>query len=272
LTLAADARAKTVPYYVEEASPEDVAAPPAQETPVAAEEPTAGPAPDALQFGGAFRSRWVTLPHWFLDTFTKSNQAISSYAVAFEGFRRKRDPDNPNRFWEVSLALGYQKMSAPDGNWLAKNHDAAIDTDWVQLKNTAFWTIDLAFLQRQYFNQVFGIHYGAGWGLAIIQGDVLRTKSYGCTDKNLDTCRPKVCTKPGGGCTEAELQPTQTGQKSTVDDPHRYKEGSVPGAVLIVNLVAGFDFRIPQTKGLEFRLEGGFYDAFFIGGAVAYSH
>ncbi len=102
-------------------------------------------------------------------------------------------------------------MSAPDGNWLGNGHNAAVDTDWVQFKNFAFWTIDLSFIQRQYFNDVFGIHYGAGLGLAIIQGDILRTKSYGCTDQNLGTCRPIVCT--GGVCTEAELAATRTIQQ-----------------------------------------------------------
>jgi hypothetical protein len=226
---------------------------------------------DAPHFGGAFRSRWVSVPHWVLSSFTQASQSVSSYSVAIEAYRRKRDEDNPNRFWEVSLAVGYQNMSAPDGNWLVKNRNPAVDTDWVQFKNNfGFWTIDLSFIQRQFFNDVFGIHYGAGWGLAIIQGEILRTKSYGC-DQNLSTCRPIVCT--GGVCTEGELAGTEAnGQKGTASDPHRYRETSVPGAILIVNLLAGFDFRIPSVKGLELRLEGGFYDALFLGGAAAYTY
>ena len=118
--------------------------------------------------------------------------------MGLEGFRRKRDEENPNRYWEISLGLGYQNMSPPDGNWLGNGHDADVDTDWVQFKNFGFWTIDLSFIQRQFFNDVFGIHYGAGLGLAIIQGDILRTSSSSaCTDANLgntSVCRPKVCT------------------------------------------------------------------------------
>jgi hypothetical protein len=258
--------AKAPPAEAPAASAE-AAVPPAEAPPLAA-----GPATGTLvippHFGGAFRARWITLPHWFLGMFTKANQAVSSYGVGFEGFRRKRDAENPNRFWEVSLGLGYQNMSAPDGNWLGKGHDASLDTDWVQFKNFGFWTVDLSFLSRQYFNDVFGIHYGAGLGLAIIQGDVLRTKSYNCTDQTLSECRPIVCT--GGVCTETELKGTEGSGRISPTTPHRYREGSVPGAIPILNLVFGFDFRIPQVKGLEFRIDAGFFDALFLGGGVGY--
>jgi len=289
----ATAKKKAAPVQSEEAPPAEAESPPAEAESPPAESPAPpaeaavaaaaealmseeAPPPtaplDAPHFGGAFRARWVSVPHWVLSSFTQASQSVSSYSVALEAFRRKRDEDNPNRFWEVSLAVGYQNMSAPDGNWLGKNRNPAVDTDWVQFKNNfGFWTIDLSFIQRQFFNDVFGIHYGAGWGLAIIQGEILRTKSYGCTDQNLSTCRPIVCT--GGVCKEGELAGTEAnGQKGTAEVPHRYRETSVPGAILIVNLLAGFDFRIPSVKGLELRLEGGFYDALFLGGAAAYTY
>jgi hypothetical protein len=288
---AAHAKKKAVAPQAEEAPPEEAPSPPeeapalpaeaavpAAEAPVSEEAPAAMAPVNAPQFGGAFRSRWISLPHWFLSSFTKASQAVSSYSVAVEAYRRKRDEDNPNRFWEVSLAVGFQSMSAPDGNWLGKNKNAAVDTDWVQFKNNfGFWTFDLSFIQRQYFNDVFGIHYGAGWGLAIIQGEILRTSSSGaCTDANVgdpSKCRPIICTSKSSGCTEADLQkPLLPGQADSPANPNRFREGSVPGAILIVNLLVGFDFRIPQAKGLEFRVEGGFYNAFFLGGAVAYTY
>jgi hypothetical protein len=232
-------------------------------------------ASNAPQWGGAFRARWVTLPHWFLGMFTKHNQALSSYAMAVEGFRRKRDPENPNRFTEISLAFGYQNMSPPDGNWLGKNKAASIDTDWVQAKNFGLWTIDIAYIARQYFNEVVGIHYGAGLGLGIVQGKILRTSSSPqCTDNNLDSpaCRPVVCTSTKSGCSEADLVKSTTNNPypDTAETPKRFKESSVPGAIPIVNLLFGVDFRIPSAKGLEFRLEAGFFDALFMGGGVAY--
>ena len=278
----ASAKSKAVPAQPDEAQPaEDTAppaeaavqpaesqAPPAAEAPVAAEGAASMRPVNPPQFGVDLRARWITLPNWFLGMFTKANRALSSYGVGLEGFRRKRDAENPNRYWEISFGVGYQDMSPPDGNWLGKGHDASVDTDWVQFKNFGFWTFDLSFTQRQYFNDVFGIHYGAGLGLAIVQGDVLRTKSsYGCTDQNLTTCRPIVCT--GGVCTEAELASAQTPPGSP-EVPYRFRENSIPGAIPVLNLIFGLDFRVPQVRGLEFRIDAGFFDALFLGGSAAY--
>jgi hypothetical protein len=38
-----------------------------------------------------------------------------------------------------------------------------------------------------------------------------------------------------------------------------------------VNIALGVDFRLPNVKGWEAKLEGGFYDAFFFGFGVAYT-
>jgi len=288
----ADAAPKAKPESA--AQPEAQAAPPAAPAAEAFDPNTAsvpaatdvGVVPDAVaapemvkpvnapHFGGALRARWVTLPSWFLGMFTKANRALSSYGVGLEGFRRKRDSDDPNRFTEISLALGYQNMSPPDGNWLGSGKDPSLDTDWVQFKNFGFWTIDFSYLGRQFFNEVFGIHYGAGLGLAIIQGDVLRTSSANCRAGNLSTkeCRPLVCTN--GVCTETELsnstKENPRGESDSPEHPHRFREGSIPAVIPLINLVAGVDFRIPTVPGLEFRLEGGFYNALFLGGAAAY--
>jgi hypothetical protein len=119
---------------------------------------------DAAQYGLAFRSRWISVPSWFLGLFTKKNVALSSYGYALEGFRRKRDKDDPNRTWELSVGIGYQNMSMPDGYWLGKGKDISVDTDLVQAKNFSLITMDAAFISRQYFSRYFGIHYGAGLG------------------------------------------------------------------------------------------------------------
>ena len=291
LGFAAAARAQSgaAPTEAVEAQPAEAQATeaqPAAEAPAVAEGAALMRPVNPPQFGVAFQARWISLPSAFFGLFTKANRPLSSYGVGLEGFRRKRDAENPNRFWELALGVGYQNMSPPDGNWLGNNHAANIDTDWVQFKNFGFWTIDFSFIQRQYFNDVFGIHYGAGLGLTIIQGDILRTSSYGpwdpaanngaggfdipCTDQNLSTCRPKVCT--GGVCTEAELKNTQTGAPDSATDPHRFREGSVPGAIPALSLFFGLDFRVPQAKGLEFRINAGLFDlmVIFLGGGVAY--
>ena len=263
------------PVEEEEGPPEAETAPPVEAKPMVEAAPAAPVAIMVIppHYGTAFRARWITLPSWFLGMFTKTNRALSSYGVGFEGFRRKRDAENPNRFWEISLGVGYQNMSSPDGNWLGSGHAANVDTDWVQFKNLGLWTIDFSFIQRQFFNPVFGIHYGAGLGLAIVQGDVLRTSSAGCTEKNLGNskqCRPKVCLSPNGGCKDSEVKATAGPSDGGPDSPHRFRENSIPPAIPVLNLVFGLDFRIPQAPGLELRLDAGFFDALFLGGGVGY--
>jgi hypothetical protein len=244
--------------------------------PAVAETPT--PATPALDgnppmFGGALRMRWVTIPSWFLGMFTKANQPLSSYGFGGEFFRRKIDRDDPLRAWEVSVGLGYQKMGPKDGNWLGSGKDASQDTDWVQFRNFGLIAFDVSLIARQYFNDVFGIHYGAGLGLGIVTGQILRTSSDNCTEKNLGdstACKPNICKEDAANC-EAQLAASEKYRyPDSVGQPSRFAESSVPGAIPVLNLVLGMDFKVPSVPGLEFRLEGGFYDAFFLGGTVGY--
>lgn len=235
---------------------------PAPEPAVAA---TAPVNPNAAIYGAGARLRWVSVPHWLLGLFTKQNESLSSYGFAAEGYRRKGDLD-------IMFSLSYQRMAPPDGNWLGKGHDAGIDTDFIQFRNFGLIGFDAAFIWRNVINENVAFRYGAGLGVAIVTGQMLRTSAAGCTDQNLGDvtrCKPRICR--GTTCTEAELAASQrSGGVDSVDDPHRFADGNVPGAIPILNLVAGLDFHFPQVKGLELRLEGGFYDAFFLGLAGGY--
>ena len=256
-------------------------------------EPAAGEAPgvaaaaapavaaNAAQYGLAFRFRWVSVPSWFLGLFTQKSRPLSSYGYALEGFRRKRDRDDPNRTWELSVAIGYQDMSPPDGYWLGKGKDIAQDTDLVQAKNFSLITMDAASVSLQYFSRYFGIHYGAGLGLAVVRGKILRTSAqYDPTTGQFNV------RQPGGGppgygpgkqiCdAQAKCDPALLSASAGTDqgpyNAHQFQETSIPGAIPIINLLFGLDFPIPDARGLEFRVEGGFFDAFFIGGTAGYA-
>jgi hypothetical protein len=241
--------------------------PPEQSAPEpAAAVGASAPAPARdVTYGSGARLRWVSVPHWLLGLFTKQNQSLSSYGFAAEGYRRKGDLD-------IMFSLSYQRMGPPDGNWLGKGHDAGIDTDFIQFRNFGLVGFDATFIWRTVISEYVAFRYGAGLGIAIVTGQMLRTSAAGCTDQNLGDvtrCKPRVCR--GTTCTEAELaMSSRTGSVDSADDPHRFADGNVPGAIPILNLVTGLDFHIPQVKGLELRLEGGFYDAFFLGMAAGY--
>jgi len=220
--------------------------------------------PHDVVYGAGARLRWVTVPHWMLDLFTKQNQSLSSYGFAGEFFRRKGDMD-------IMVGVSYQKMGPPDGNWLGKGHDAAVDTDLVQFRNFGFVGLDATFIWRSVISEYVAFRYGAGLGVAIMTGQMLRTSDAFCTEQNAGStsaCRPNYC--PPAGCTEAQHVAHQGGVDNGPTDPHRFKDSNVPGAIPILNLVTGVDFHIPQAKGLELRVEGGFYDAFFLGMAAGY--
>ena len=245
---------------------------------------TAATTTNFAQYGLAARLRWISVPGWFLKLFTEKNVPLSTYGVALEGFRRKHDKDDHNRTWELAVAIGYQNMSPPDGYWLGKGKDVTgPDTDLVQFRNFSLITMDAAFISRQYFNPYFGIHYGAGLGLAVVRGKVLRTSAtYNSATGQYEVRAP---TSPNGTpgtlicdgnakCNETLLNQYQTGPANPPDggptNAHRFEENSIPGAIPIINVLFGLDFPVPDAKGLEFRVEGGFYDAFFLGGSAGY--
>jgi hypothetical protein len=220
--------------------------------------------PNQAIYGAGARLRWVSVPGWLLGLFTKKHQSLSSYGFAGEFFRRKGDMD-------MMLGLSYQRMGPPDGNWLGKGKEAGLDTDLVQFRNFGFVGIDATFIWRTVISEYVAFRYGAGLGVAIMTGQMLRTSAAGCTEQNAgDTtvCKPIVCR--GATCTEKDLQDSQGRVDNGPGDPHRFADGNVPGAIPILNLVTGLDFHIPQAKGLELRLEGGFYNAFFLGMAAGY--
>src|SRR5262245_51649479 len=53
----------------------------------------AAPDANAPRYGVAFRTRWITVPGWFLGLFTKQNVPVSTYGIGGEFFRRKGDFD-----------------------------------------------------------------------------------------------------------------------------------------------------------------------------------
>jgi hypothetical protein len=249
------------PPAAETPPPTDLDAPPVAAT----LSTTTGPSPN-VSYGVGLRLRWVSVPKWMLNLFTKQNVPLSSYATALELFRRKGE-------FDFIVSIGYQNMSPPDGNWLGRGYMPNIDTDYVQFKNLAFWGIDASFVWHTFFTDWFGMHYGAGLGLGIVTGQMLRTSNTNCTDAtagDFTKCSPKGITCTTAGCPDAALAGLGTGPDDP-GNPHRFVDTNVPPALPIVNVLVGVDFRLPRVRGWEAKIEGGFYDAFFLGGGVGYT-
>lgn len=219
------------------------------------------------QYGVGMRGRWISVPSWLLDLFTRENVPLSSYGVGLEFFRRGKS-------FDLLMGLTYQAMSPADGNWLGKNNPSAVDTDFLQFRGLGLVGLDAAFILHTDFNEFFGIHYGGGIGVGVVTGRLLRTSagSQGCVNDpgNEAACHPVVEGCSRGPCTEAQLKGTEGGI-DTPGSPSRFEERQVPAIIPIVNAVAGLDFRIPGLSGLEAKIEAGFYAInFFVGAGVAY--
>jgi hypothetical protein len=254
-----------MPPPVESAPPATAGAPgSAGAAPAAGLVEEGAPRPADLSYGVGARLRWVSIPRWMLNLFTKTNVPLSSWATALEVFRRKGD-------FEFIVSVGYQNMSPGDGNWLGKSHDASVDTDYVQFKGLGFVGLDASFVWHTAFNDWFGMHYGAGIGLGIVTGSIQRTSNFsGCTDANagdVSRCHPLGVDPTSSTTIDRQIQNLGPGVDDPAD-PHRFTDNNVPGAIPIVNILVGLDFRLPRLRGWEAKLEGGFYDAFFLGGGV----
>lgn len=219
------------------------APPPAAAADVEADADDEAPAPPRdVWYGAAARLRWVSVPGWLLDTFTKNNKPLSSWSTGVELFRRSGNLD-------FALSFNYVNLSPPDGNWLGSSSNPTTDVNFVHFDHFAMYAFDASFIWHTYFGRWFGLRYGAGFGFGIVGGHIDRTVINGgeCNAQNVAVCQPTM---------------GETAKPS----------GSVPGAVPILNVDLGVDFRIPQVKGLEIRLDGGFYDTFFLGGGLAYAY
>jgi hypothetical protein len=201
-----------------------------------------------------------------LNTVTQENQPVTSFgSFGAEVFRRKGGLD-------IVLGFTYQNITPEDGNWLGKNKDPIKDTDYVQVRDLALLGVDATFVWRTYLSDYFSVHYGAGLGVAFVRGEVLRTSNSTalCNASNAGRypeCRPAWC--PPTGCTE-QMFMEHAGVDGTDDRAGRFKDQDVPGAIPVLQILGGVDFRIPEVKGFEARWQFGFYNALFTGLAFAY--
>jgi hypothetical protein len=203
--------------------------------------------PADLSYGVAARLVWVSVPAWLLNQFTKKNVPLSSWGTGIQFFRRKGN-------FDIAFAFNYQNMSPPNGNWLGSSATALTDVSYLEFQSFAMYGFDASFIWHAFFTDWFGMHYGAGVGIGILGGNIKRTKALdnNCTDANAGD--PNQCTH-NGIASQLSVEPLP----------------DVPAAVPILNAVLGVDFRVPTLRGWEARLEGGFYDAFFLGGGVGYT-
>ncbi len=234
----------------------DPPAPPAGTVAATSEPAALRPRRDDHVWGVGLRARYVSVPGWLLGQFTKHNVPLGTFGhFGIEGFRRSGN-------FQVTMGLSYQNMTPPDGNWLGNDHSAETDTRLLRFRGLSLYSFDAAVSWQGMISSWFGLHAGAGLGLAVVHGSIYVDVSDGCTDANigdLSQCHPMGITCANGACT-----PPPPASQSPSND--------VLPLFPVVNLFAGMDFRLPEyAKGWEAKIEGGFFDAFFLGAGVGYT-
>ena len=216
----------------------------------------------------ATRLRWVTVPKFMLNLFTKQNVPLSSWGTGIEFFRRKGN-------FDFAISLTYLNMSPHDGNWLGKGHDAGAPTPTSSSSGPGDVRRRRSFVWHTDFTDWFGMHYGAGIGIGIVAGDILRTSNdnAACNEANagdLDAVPPEgrraAPARPAASTTCAAWDPGPTTRPSA---PLRRAERPARAA----DRQRRRRRRLPAAAGARLggKIEGGFYNAFFLGGAVGYT-
>jgi hypothetical protein len=173
--------------------------------------------------------------------------------------------------FDVVTSLDFSYLDVEDGNWLANDHDASLDTHYLQFRNLSFLSVDVALVGHNDLTRWLEIRYGAGLGIGVVLGDVLSTNSWGnCTAANtsdLAACHPigVDLTSPQR---EQQLRATEGGGTDTAATPHRHVSDDKPPVMGVLNLMFGFKFKI--TRHFNLTVESGFRDAFFVGIGAGY--
>jgi hypothetical protein len=244
----------------------------AAETPPQVVEVTSGS--EQAEYGVGLRARYISVPKWYLNAFTDESVPLSSAAFGGE-FTLRRGPD-----FDWVFGVEYAFASPPDGNWLGNGKDAGSKTDYVHFDNFGLVSIDAMAMWNKRFSRWFTLTYGAGLGVAIPTGKLIRASSAkngvqdaDCDPDHLDTasCHPPGC-GADGVCTDAELAAMEANPKDGQSDPEApaaaYESSDIPPVLPVIQAMIGARFTL--SRHFEVRVEGGFHDYLFVGSTGQY--
>lgn len=189
-------------------------------------------------YGIGVRLRSVFIPEGLIEFFVEDAPGgISNFGFGVEGVRRRGD-------LEMSLGIEYESLNGKDGLWIDKGDSIPQDeVDLVQFEDFAWVTVDATFVWHTRFHEMFALRYGAGIGLGILMGDVLRT-DYVCPGTEL----------AAPPCVQRTSPPAEN---------IRTPEDKVPPVFPVLNAVIGAQFR--PAKKVSINAEIGMRTAFYYG-------
>lgn len=262
---------KTAPAQVKaKAAPPAAVTPPLPRTEPRPPEPRTKPN-RGVQYGVGVHVRGIFVPEWFLKAFLASATGLSSAALGAEFVRRKGD-------FNLVASMNFGFYSPPDGTYMGKNKNPAVDADYIQFRNLNVLAFDVAFIWHHEFLPWLSLIYGGGLGLGIVLGDIYRISGFygNCTPDNLkdfSQCNPVNPANPNdladwNKSRNAWLNAHTASGADTPEAPHLYRESGTWPVVPIIHLLVGLDFKINEQFSV--RVDGGFHDAFYFGAAGHY--
>ena len=134
---------------------------------------------------------------------------------------------------EVVFGFGYDRLDAVEGYYLEKGGDPLIPgkVDYTTFQNPHWYTVEIGVVNHVQIHKFLEFRYGAGIGLGLVRGKVLRTSAL-CTGSNLQQ--------------DCVLDPAGVHQNTPTD---------IPPVLPVVNVLVGLQLRPFQF--LHIHLDAG---------------
>jgi hypothetical protein len=148
--------------------------------------------------------------------------------AGFDFTRRKGDS-------EVVFSFGYDRLDAIDGYYLEKGGDPLVPgkVDYTTFHNPHWYTVEFGVVNHLQIHKFLEFRYGAGIGLGLVRGKILRTSAI-CTSSNIQS--------------DCVLDPLGSHQNTPAD---------VPPVLPVVDVLLGIQFRPFQF--LHIHLDAGLH-------------
>jgi hypothetical protein len=175
---------------------------------------------------------------------------------------------------DIIASANYALFAVKDGNFLGRGKAVATDSDYIQFKNWSWLSFNALFVWHHPFTSWLSLVYGAGLGVGINLGRILRISNGGgdagsgaCNYNNVENineCYPKGMDTNNR---EQWLEQNPGQGKDSPEDPHRF-EADIPPVLPVLHLLIGLNFKIGEQFSI--RVDGGFNNALYFGAATHY--